>query len=520
MTAGASRPAPVFELPRWESGERVSLKEFAGRIVVLDFFAYWCAPCKRATAEIEEGIQKHYAGKGGNPHGVPVRVLSINIEQDNPKLTRQFIEQTGAELVLHDLDGRLLGSFDGAATPFVVILDGTRATPEAPEFRVVYRKAGFEGTKRLRAVIDAIQPPKTASNREARRRAALEAGTGSPAETRVEVAFDGVFASDIAVTSSGAEPRHKRGGTEWRVGYVHNTYHVDYRPYAPFDFLGFPVSLGEALNGARAGVKQNAGERLTFSLAGGAYDGFTDYRSLWIANYYRQQFGFVPGYEEPDPRGFSTSGGLRWEYQPTTGFVEASFRYANDEIAPGYELDQSTSTLLQGREILHTYAPSLKFENVLTRRIRTQHEFELRITSAHEPRYLYRGSVNVAFGERWVWRASGGYTREDPTLRAWFAGATIELAIAPRWLVNLSGLYYHDTGEIENSLFISTAAPGVQTFHVGPGLRFVGEHASFSLSVAPLWARYETLEAGTRPFTNLYQDRDWVYAQAAFALQF
>ena len=518
--AAGSESDPQFDLQKWESDSRIKLVDYAGRIVVLDFFAYWCVPCKRATAEIEGGIQKYYAGKNGNPSGIPVQVIAINIERDKPKLTRQFIDQTGAGLVANDFDGALLAKLDGAATPFVVVIDGKRGTKEAPEFRVVYKNAGYEGTKRLRQIIDAIKPQKKASNRQGSTGPAIEAATGPPAETKAEISFDGLFSSDIAVTSSGASVRHKRGGTEWRLGYVHTTYDVDYRPFRQFDFLGAAESLDEESNGLQAGLKHSVSERLTLNLSGAAYDGFTDYRSLWFANYYRQQFGLAPDYDVPEPRGFNAAGGARWEYQPTTGFVEASFRYANDEIAPGYELDQLTSRLLRGREILHTYAPSLKFENVLTRRIRAQHELELRITSGREHRYIYRGSVNVALGEDWVWRASGGYTHENPTLRAWFVGATLEYEFAPRWLLNLSGLNYRDTGEIENSLFISTSAPGLRVSQIAPGIRYLGERASLSVSAGPIWSRYDELELGSRPFTNLYNDRDWFYAQAAFALQF
>ena len=118
--------APTFELSKWETGETVKLGDFAGEIVVLDFFAYWCVPCKRASQEVESGIQKYYAGKKGNPHGVPVRVISVNIEKDNPKQTAQFIKQTRAELVLNDFDGALLAKLGGAATPFLVITAGRR----------------------------------------------------------------------------------------------------------------------------------------------------------------------------------------------------------------------------------------------------------------------------------------------------------------------------------------------------------------------------------------------------------
>ena len=39
-----------FELNKFGSDESVKLDDFAGGIVVLDFFAYWCVPCRKVSS--------------------------------------------------------------------------------------------------------------------------------------------------------------------------------------------------------------------------------------------------------------------------------------------------------------------------------------------------------------------------------------------------------------------------------------------------------------------------------------
>lgn len=515
---GQNPAAPNFDLPAWDSTDRVRLGDFAGQIVVLDFFAYWCAPCRRASTDLEHGIAQYYAAKKGNPNGVPVRVLAINIERANPKQTAQFIASVGAGFVATDAEGKLLEKLGGASTPFIVIIDGTRGTEEEPEFVVVYKRAGFEGTKKLRQAIDSVKPARV----DAKKQAGLDAerATGPPIVHKGGIAFEALLSSDIDLTTSALNYGQQKGGTEWNLSYVHSTFGEDYEPYPEFDFLGYPERLAETYDAGQAGLKQMLGERLALSAGGGVYSGFTDYRSLWLANYYKQQFDFIPGYAKPDPQGFNATTGLRWEYQPTTGFAEAAFLYARDEIAPGYEFEPQAGEAVHGREVLHTYAPALRFENVLTTRVRLLNELQLTSTSGREERLTYRGSVNIALGENWVWRTTGGYARENPVLRAWHIGSTLEFEFVPRWFVSAAGLHYKDTGEIENSLFVSTAAPGVTTWQGALGLRYAGEHHSFHFAAASVRSEYEPVEVGTRPFANLYRDRDWVSLRAAWALEF
>src|SRR6266852_1042511 len=96
VPSARAEAAPAFDLPHRGADERVRLEDFSGQILVLDFFAYWCAPCARASPELETQVQQYYSARKGNPHGLSVRVVSVNIEKDFPERTEDFLRRTGA----------------------------------------------------------------------------------------------------------------------------------------------------------------------------------------------------------------------------------------------------------------------------------------------------------------------------------------------------------------------------------------------------------------------------------------
>jgi len=351
---------------------------------------------------------------------------------------------------------------------------------------------------------------------------------GLPAVQTVEADSEFVWASDIFMTDTRLRYARERGATVWDASFSYASYDIDYRPFRDFDFFGFDTHLHEDRFGLQANLRQRVAAPLTLLLTAAAYDGYADYRNVWIANRYRQKYNHpdfprIEPYVEPEPKGANGSVGARWEYVPSAGFAELRLGYARDQIAPGYEdsVDgMGNYQLLKSREQLDVWTLSFSSENVLTRRVRLLNEFSFTSTSGRELRFSYQGSVNVALGERWVARVSGGATTEAPRFDAHFFGATLEWEPVPNLLLSVTGRYYQDTGEIENSLLVSNAGPPLESWEAGVGLRYSWARSSLKLHVGTFRTDYAPLSVATAEFFYLYQDRQWGLAQIAYSVQF
>ena len=543
----AAPPAAVadFELPRWPSGERVRLHDFAGQIVLLDFFASWCAPCEVASRELEAGIQRHYAARHGNPHGLQVQVLSVNVEPDQPVRTGEFVRRTRASFVVTDDSSRLLESFGQSGIPFLVVLDGTAVRPAAVpgaapdpgagQFRVVYRHAGFEGTRVLRRQIDLIGaagqgsvPALTGPGVVPGSSAGEVPPRGVPVSSKAEVDSELLWASGFFLANTQLRYEGSRGGTGWDAAFTHASHDMDYQPNRGVDFFGYKTHLHEDSFSLQSALRQRVAEEWTVQGSAGWTEGYPNHRRVWIANRYRQKYdhpGFprVPPYREPDPRQRSVSLGTRWEYRPTVAVAELNAGYSHENSAPGYEDGTNRLggyQLMRGRENLDTASLSASSENVLSARLRLLNKLTAAKTTAREWRLGYEGSLNLAVGERWVVRATGGFARERPQFEAVFGGVTAEWEPRPGWFVSVDGRGYSDSGEIENSLPITSAAPPLDSWQVGVGVRYVWRGFSLRLHGGPVWTDYHPRPNIGPEFIHLYEDRNWGLAQMAVALQF
>jgi thiol-disulfide isomerase/thioredoxin len=139
-----------FRLPTLD-GQELGPPDFRGRVVLLEFWATWCGPC-RAQSRILTGLLEEYTQAG-------VTVLGVNVAEPD-ELVETFLADQPAEWpTVLDREAALSTSLEVFGLPTVIVLDG--------EGRVAYRSSGLTGTRALRTAID-----------EALGAAAAPAGTG------------------------------------------------------------------------------------------------------------------------------------------------------------------------------------------------------------------------------------------------------------------------------------------------------------------------------------------------------
>ena len=332
----------------------------------------------------------------------------------------------------------------------------------------------------------------------------------------LEADFELLHVGDIQLTQTSASYTESAGFLSWQLGVALKTYNIDYKP-VPFDIFGSEAIIESNQKALQGNIRYRYGEDHTILGSAGFKHGFNDYHSLWLDQYYLQQFSSLSDYEKADPEGINLGLGWRWEYLPANGFLQADLSFFKDEIAPGYEID--FDGLRRSRSDLDTLSLRLSTENILTPRIRTLHEVRITDTTDRQLRFNYQGSGNMALGESWIYRIQVGWTRENPTLDAWYIGSTLEYELSDSMEIYLNTRFYRDTGEIEDALF-SSAAPGVASHQYGMGIRWIQDKHSLKIFAGIQETEYDPFGIGTVFFGNLYKGRRWVILQSAYSINF
>jgi thiol-disulfide isomerase/thioredoxin len=112
-------PAPAWKLLTVE-GKAISSADFTGKVLVVDFWATWCPPCKAEIPGFIE-LQKKY-GKDG------LVIVGISVDRGGSEVVKKFIAQNKINYTIvlaDDTVADAFGGIEGIPTTFVIDRAGT-----------------------------------------------------------------------------------------------------------------------------------------------------------------------------------------------------------------------------------------------------------------------------------------------------------------------------------------------------------------------------------------------------------
>ena len=152
-----------FTLTDRATGRPVNLTDFAGKVVLLEWFTWWCPYCQAAAGQIGPGIVRYYADRGGNAAGLPVLHVSLNLQSGQETQTQQFVTAYQLGLVVNDFNRALANRFQSGGQPIFAVINGVAGSPSNKQWELIYSQLGYGTTQApitdLRRAIDTVRAP-------------------------------------------------------------------------------------------------------------------------------------------------------------------------------------------------------------------------------------------------------------------------------------------------------------------------------------------------------------------------
>jgi len=117
-------------------GNKISLEDYRGKLVIINFWATWCTPCKKEMPSLDRLYQSNDFKN--------LKVFAVNMEQPNKKKTKKFFENLKIRKleIFFDYDLDFLKEFKLRGVPTTVLVN-----KEGKEFARIIGEVNFEDKK-------------------------------------------------------------------------------------------------------------------------------------------------------------------------------------------------------------------------------------------------------------------------------------------------------------------------------------------------------------------------------------
>jgi peroxiredoxin len=113
-SVGPGTPAPAFQLPA-AAGSPVGLADLKGQVVLINFWASWCGPCRQEMPVLEQMYRKYKAAG--------FTLLGVNVEPKSNDAVG-FLKSTPVSFpILFDTDSKVSTLYEVSGMPSTVIVD-------------------------------------------------------------------------------------------------------------------------------------------------------------------------------------------------------------------------------------------------------------------------------------------------------------------------------------------------------------------------------------------------------------
>lgn len=130
---GLSGGAPNFTLPAVD-GSMVSMSDYSGKVILVDFWATWCPPCQEMIPVLSK-LHKKYSDKG-------LVILAVSLDKDGLGVLGTFVHENMIPYKVVMGDNRISNAFGGVSSiPTLYMVDR--------EGRLVRKLTGYHSYSQL-----------------------------------------------------------------------------------------------------------------------------------------------------------------------------------------------------------------------------------------------------------------------------------------------------------------------------------------------------------------------------------